>query len=66
MQFIRSNESSVFEFVNSLAENQSSDIFMSTDNLPILANTGKNGNDRQIQSINGSSRFLMKRRTSEG
>lgn len=65
LQYIRSNEGSVFEFVNSLAENASSDIFMSSENLSTSL-SGKNGNDRQHQPINGNSRLLLKRRTSEG
>lgn len=58
LQYIRSNEASVFEFVNATAENPSTDIFMPSEGA-------KNGSDRH-QSLNGNSRLLLKRRTSEG
>lgn len=59
LQYIRSNEASVFEFVNAVAENPSTDIFMPSEGA-------KNGSDRH-QSLNGNqSRLLLKRRTSEG
>ncbi|XP_031637753.1 protein CBFA2T2 isoform X2 [Contarinia nasturtii] len=58
LQYIRSNEASVFEFVNTSAENTSSDIFMPNEGA-------KNGSDRH-QPLNGNSRLLLKRRTSEG
>ncbi|XP_055313911.1 protein CBFA2T2 isoform X2 [Sitodiplosis mosellana] len=57
-QYIRSNEASVFEFVNASAESSSSDIFMPSEGA-------KNGNERH-QPSNGNSRLLLKRRTSEG
>lgn len=58
LQYIRSNEASVFEFVNATAENPSTDIFMPSE-------SARNGSDRH-QSLNGNSRLLLKRRTSEG
>lgn len=63
MQYVRSNESSIFEFVHTPSEH--TDIFMPVESAPFSGgHTAFNGSDRH-STINGSSKIFLKRRASE-
>lgn len=63
LQYVRSNESSVFEFVHTSTEH--TEIFMPLESSPVPAVSISNGgNSERHQSMNGSS-VLLKRRASE-